>query len=235
MLADLLQYKILLGVPMSDVSKDVSLTQDLAFADGTIKRFLKRPYLEATAITEYLSGNGKPELVLRHYPVQKVEGVWVDPVGYGGQGPNPFGPATLYRQGIDWALTVDQADGTSQAGTLLRLTGGVLGPAADSTFWGGYGRGSLTMQMPPAWPGGMQNIKVQYTAGYLPLAVPPELKIACAELAAYFRRVKKLGGVPLQSEHLDDYSYTLGTQLLTKFPELGTIRAALLPFRAFSV
>ncbi len=217
---------------MSDVSKDVGLTQDLAFSEGVIKRFLKRPYLESTALTEYYSGQGKPDLVLNHYPVQSVQGVWCDPGGYAGQGTNqPFGPTTEYRAGLDYVLVPDQPDGTSKAGILKRMGGGPIGMAFDSPLWGGWGRGSLTAQLPPAWSAGTGNIKVAYTAGYVPEALPQELRLACCELAAYFKRIKKWGGVPFVSEHLDLYSYTFGTQPLNKFPELGSVRAALLPFR----
>lgn len=241
-LASLDQYLVLLGLDGQDTTAlNSGLVQDLTFADGVLRRWLKRPYIDGAPnapITEYYDGNGRPELPLRHYPVQSVAGVWVDPQGFYGKGPGtPFSSTFQFVEGVDFVARYDQSDGTSKSGCLIRLGGGGASLGAsmyDPWFWG-WGRGSLTVQLPPCWLPGYGNVKVQYTPGYTAATLPAELAGACCELAAYFRRTKKLGGVDLQSEGLADYHYQIGVQQLDSAPPLASVRQALTRFRAFDV
>lgn len=67
-LSTLAAFKINLGIEAGDTSQDDLLNQALGAADAALKRYCKRN-LEASVLTEYYSGTGSRNLVLRQRPV----------------------------------------------------------------------------------------------------------------------------------------------------------------------
>lgn len=67
-LSSLTAFKINLGVSASDTSQDDALNQALNAADAAVKRYCKRD-LEDSVYTEYYSGKGTRDLILRQRPV----------------------------------------------------------------------------------------------------------------------------------------------------------------------
>ena len=187
-LTTLSRLKLALGKTVTDSSEDDTLLTLLDAAEAAVARYLNRNLLQAT-YTEYFDGMGRQTLVLSHRPVVSVTGVWVDPVGYYGQSAGGFGTATLLTQGQDYAL---MAPGTNEKnpGTLRML----------SALWDGTGLSN--------WPQGQGNIKVTYVAGYT--QVPADVSQAVAMLVGQML-AQSANGLPLQSETLGEYSYTLLT------------------------
>ena len=187
-LTTLSRLKLALGKSVTDTSEDDRLLTLLDAAEAAVSRYLNRNLLQAT-YTEYLDGMGRPTLVLSHRPVVSVTGVWVDPVGYYGQSEGGFASSTALTQGQDWAL---MAPGTNEKnpGTLRML----------SALWDGTGLSN--------WPQGQGNVKVTYVAGYT--QVPADVSQAVAMIVG--QMIAQAGnGLPMQSETLGEYSYTLLT------------------------
>lgn len=187
-LTTLSRLKLALGKSVTDTSEDDKLLTLLDAAEAAVARYLNRNLLQAT-YTEYFDGMGRPTLVLSHRPVVSVTGVWVDPVGYYGQSAGGFAASTALTQGADFALI---APGTNEKnpGTLRML----------SALWDGTGLSN--------WPQGQGNIKVTYVAGYT--QVPADVSQAVAMIVG--QMIAQAGnGLPMQSETLGEYSYTLLT------------------------
>jgi hypothetical protein len=187
-LTTLTRLKLALGKSVSDTSEDDRLLTLLDAAEATVARYLNRNLLQAT-YTEYFSGTGRPSLVLSHRPVVSVTGVYIDPVGYYGQSVGGFAASTMLTQGQDYALTNPNA-GERNPGILQML----------SALWDGTGLSN--------WPQGQGNIKVVYVAGYT--QVPADVSQAVAMIVGQML-AQSDKGLPMQSETLGEYSYTLLT------------------------
>jgi len=146
--------------------------------------------------------------------------MWLDAGGFFGQGQQqqPGGPYSSVAQlqiGIDFVVEVDMPDlsgnlartvGLSKSGIVRRLGGGFTGTTI-SWPWE-WRKGTLTTRLPPAWPPGYGNLRVQYVAGYNTVTAPPavqpydampdELVYAENCIAAWIRVVTPFG-VPLDS------------------------------------
>lgn len=186
------------------------LTQLIAAASEAIKQVCKLR-LESQEHTEYYSGNGLPDLVLRQWPVTAVESVHVDPTGYAGQAAGAFPATTEWAQGENWMLVPDTTGGVSRRG-LLRVIAGTGNTVWLGMYpaWGVY-PGKLHAARRPCWPPGDGNIKVVYTAGYA--AVPADLQYACGYLVSEMVRNMPVGG-PLASESLGAYSYSIAQRAM---------------------
>jgi hypothetical protein len=225
-LSTLAAVKLLLGV--TDSSQDALLTQELTAADAAVKSYCKRDF-EQASYTDYLSGNNNRDLLLRQRPVQTIDSVYEDLTGYWGQGPNAFGPAMQLTPGIDWVFVRD-GNGVGESGLLRRIGGlGLIWP-----YYGFQQGGSLAGgPLGPIWRRGSGNVKVSYTAGYAPGAIPADLQQAVNSLTIWLNYTRKRGGYPAQSESLGDYSVSLAVQALSQgqIPEMGTIRQLLAKYR----
>lgn len=161
-----------------------------------IEEFLGRTLLR-TNYTEILSGNGTQEITLKNRPVL-VTGLTVlqDDQSYWGQAPNAFDPvANLLVQGVDYGLKVDQPDGTSRCGILVRLQRVWTRPPV---YRGGV--------IDPTYQQGSGNIQVQYTAGYA--TIPLDIQQACMSLCAVVKSRARLGEA-FEQESRENYSYRL--------------------------
>jgi hypothetical protein len=144
--------------------------------------------------------------------------VWSDDTGYWGQSSQAFSNQTYLTPGVDYALDVDQPDGTSRSGLLYRIGGNWSEPWV-------YQGGVISPFLGPA----SGNLKVVYTAGYK--TVPAQLTMAANTLIGRMIGVLPQGAA-LGSESVKDYSYTLAaaraglmtpevTEVLAKFMDLA--------------
>ena len=199
-LADLKTY---LGI--TDTSEDDLLNLLIADADAAILGYIGRT-IESATLTEYYSGDGTQMLVLQQRPVTAVTSANVDDGGYAGQASGAFPVATAWTAGEDFFIRT-VVENESNTGELVAIKGpGTFTGDREPRTWG-------------EWPLGTGNIKVVYTAGYA--TVPSDLAGACRILAAWMRASRE-NGMPVKSEKLGAYSYTLLED--TGIPELSTIR-----------
>lgn len=135
--------------------------------------------IESAAATEYYDGSGREALALRRRPVTAVASVYLDSDGVYGQQSGAFASDTLLTVGDDYGTRNLEENERNPA--LLVRRGGV-------------------------WPVGAGNIKVTYTAGYT--TVPADIALAVHMTCAVIRE-SKTNGLPMQSETLGRYSYSL--------------------------
>lgn len=199
-------------------------------ASKAIKNYTKRE-LERATYTEYYSGNGMQDLVLRQTPVISITSFYLDSNGYWGQGASSFGAASLLTEGTQYALVRDEGS-QSNRGLVRRIGGGGAGVFAGWNPEVIFG-GKLSASRLPTWPKGMGNIKVVYVAGYSP--VPADLQYACNMLVCWMARSQPLGG-PTTSEGWEGYSYSLASSASAgTIPELGSVGLTLRSYRESSI
>jgi hypothetical protein len=190
-----------------------------------VKSYCKRDFEPAT-YTEYLQGNGRKELVLRHRPVTAVTSVHLDWDGNADQNPEgSFEAASLLTAGKDYFLNLDGSwggDPVSFSGLLVRVRN-VWPEVQRQWYWT-----KLSPETGPA-PG---SIRVIYTAGYDP--APEDLQYAVVFLVQAMRKDLPVGG-NLESEKIGDYSYKLRFPFPGELPELGTVRQILSTYRETSL
>jgi hypothetical protein len=198
MLTTLEAVKTHLGMASEDTTLDPQLNQLLAAVDAAIKKQLKQNFEEDT-YTEFYDGTGSERLYLRQTPVQSTGlTVYEDSNGNYGQTSGAFAASTLLTLGTDYVLAVDQPDGTSLQGVLVRLYG----------VWSGrtlYGPKELTGSPSDA----LGSIKVTYTAGYE--TIPYDLAT---------------DGQAMRSENYDYYGYTRAAMSELAKGDLGTLGTA---------
>lgn len=166
--------------------------------------------------------------------------LWYDPNGYYGDGigsdpAGPFGPATLLRQGLDFALQRDNPNdisgNVSKSSKLicLGIGSGLVGMVGTAGFYGGFwgdgvmmggvGRGGLSARLPPLWPRYPQGaVKAVYAAGLgagasapnglMPSSttIPSDLTMATALLGVWMWRNADTGGMLVPNESYQGYS-----------------------------
>lgn len=199
MLATLADVKLALGV--TGTADDPRLGLLAGAADRWVKNYCGREFESARA-TEYYSGTGNRVLVLRRRPVTLVHGVLEKRDGNFGETAavdGGFDAATdTLTAGVQYALWRATTT-TAPAGLLVRL--GTNWPLVTSA-----NRVGLVSQEGGPLYG---NVRVDYTAGYAPLAVPEDLKVAVAMVAAHWARAAPYGGAAPQKEELGRWSYEL--------------------------
>lgn len=228
---------------------DERFAQFLEAAEVAIKRYCHRDFeqvdypgaaLGGPGDSGYYDGTGTQELLLRQTPVHGgTVVVHQDAGGYYGAGANAFPATTLLTEGTDYVLKRD-GDGANQSasGILLRLGGASTAGIGTGEPWPPYTwnrAGSLAGRSPALWPRGIGNLRIHYRAGFPPDSIPADLLEAVHQLAAWMMRSGHLGGVPLQSESLGNYSYSVAQNALQSIPELGTSRQLLSRFRRLEI
>lgn len=191
--------RVHMGIAAADTSIDAWLNQVIPQVDLAIRNELGREVIEYRAgIVEYLDGNGLQNLYLRHTPVQSITEVRLDHAGYAGQGAG-FGSTTVLTAGTDYYLRKDDVNGWSRAGTLVRIN--AVWPRRNVRTQG---------QLTGGWVPGQGNVMVTYVAGYTSSAnaAPADLTLAANQVIAQLRS-RRTTGMPLQSESLGEYSYSL--------------------------
>jgi hypothetical protein len=153
--------------------------------------------------TEFLKGNGTQKIVLSQGPVWSITSLYFDPKGYWGYAPGSFGPDKLLAEGVDYALSRDQPDGSSVSRIVYRINGLWCQHKAKVNPFGGQ---SLIAAVPQAPTG---NIEVTYTAGYE--TIPGAVKLATETAVARLWQSGNFGSV-FTGESYEDYSYTLAAK-----------------------
>lgn len=213
MLSTLDAVKNQAGICLSDTSQDAQLSAILAGVSAMVTRMLGRN-IEQETYTEYYSGDGSSELLLRQYPVQSITSLAVDGSGYWGYGTNAF--ATNLVAGTDYALArSSSAEGSP--GIVYRIGGVWPQPAR-------YEDAYLAAQ-----PGvDIGNIKVVYVAGFA--TVPADIQMAVNSLVMRVMAMSS-SGMGISSAAYEDASASYMT------PEdsaklFGSIESALRPYKS---
>lgn len=193
-LVTLASMKTALEFPTADTSRDAVLSLLITEVSALVEEYCGRTFGQQT-ITEFYSGDNTPVLVLNQRPVSAVVSVWEDDEGYWGQGGDPFNADHLLVAGENYALQVDQPDGSSRCGLLHRVNGSWSRPAKVDA-------GNLSARAPY----GTGNVKVRYTAGSA--AVPGAVQLAVRITVSRYLQSLKHGGL-VQAESYEDYSYAL--------------------------
>lgn len=217
-LVSLPRVKDFLGLPQDDTSQDVQLTALKSAAEAVVREYVGRNLTQAS-YTEFYPGNGQRALVLRHRPVTAVASIHLDNTGYFGRNPDgAFDPtASLLADGRDYVLDWDVDAGHSRTGIVWRL----------GTSWAEVPRQYYPRYVTQETGIAVGNIKVTYTAGFAPGAVPQDLQYAVCFLASYMKRTVE-AGAHLHAERLGDYSYELVPPRWDRqIPELGTTASLL--------
>jgi hypothetical protein len=214
----------LLSVPLLKKQPTEFLSLLLTGASRLIVTHCKHELEQATYV-EYGSGDDRPDLILRQWPVGSVTEVRLDPAGCWGQNASGFPASSVLTAGTDYGLVYDSGT-TSKRGILRRVGGSSVGwplgwPQAT-------GQGKLGGRLLPGWPRGDGNIRVTYVAGYA--TIPDDLQLACVEMVAWLARNVPVGASVTQ-ESLGSYSYGLGSQMIGTAPELGTVKSLLVAYR----
>lgn len=188
----LADVKNFLGIAVTDTTEDTLLNLVIPTATAAVEAYLCR-LIGSNTYTEYYSSNNKPFFSLNQRPVTAITNLWLDNGAYWGQSSNPFASNTLLVQGVDYALFIDQPDGSSRSGLVENV-----GQGTWNAPWA-YTPGIISPLVAPP----IGNIKVQYTAGYA--TIPGNVLLACYMAVA---RIRNMGayGQAISSERYEEYS-----------------------------
>ncbi len=167
-------------------------------ASRIIDEFLGRQVPELKSRTEYYLGTGTQKLLLRQRPVFTSPAIQVfrDETGYWGSSSGSFSiPDSTLTYGEDFALQIDQEDGSSRSGILYKINGIWERPSVRM-------RGFLSPFIGTA----NGNVKVVYTAGYTMDTLPSPIRFACNLLVARMRHLFPWG-METNSENYSEVSY----------------------------
>lgn len=193
---DLRELKTALDINPNHTAEDKKLNFFLEQASEWIGEYLGRPGFDYQSRTEYYNGTGTQQLLLRSRPVYTTPTIQVyyDSSGFYGSTSGSFNSNNAFTYGVDFCLKIDQADGTSRSGILVRINNLWPKPSARQV-------GLLS----PFISTGFGTIKVVYTAGYTVDTLPASFRLACNLLISKMRYVFPLG-VELSAESYEDRS-----------------------------
>lgn len=155
--------------------------------------------------------------------------VWMDPSGYAGQTPNGFNDRTMLVLGSTFIVDIDR-ENKSNSGLLRRIGGQGMG--FPGFYPENFFSGKLGAYRVPCWPRGVNNVKIQYSAGYSKDHIPYDLQYCATMLVAYMARNLPKGS-PLSSENLGGYSFSVLSGS-NDIPEIGAIQRTLARYRETS-
>ncbi len=218
--SDLSVLKAVLEIDDCDKSEDKRLLFFLEWASRWIEELLDRPGFSYALRTEYLDGNGSPNLLLKFRPVYPTPPILVyyDSSGNFASASGTFDPSTTaFTYGTDFCLRIDQQDGTSRSGILYRIN--ALWPRAYKRQ-GGY--------LSPFQVDNLGCVKVVYYAGYTVDNLPSPIRMACTTLIGKMRNFFPLG-MEVGNEGYKDRS--LGYLMTNRDYLLNTVKDMLLNYR----
>lgn len=183
LLSDIQELKSYLDIGTSDTSEDKKILLFAEAATSLIEEFVGRP-LAKEARTEFYQGTNTQFLPLRSRPVftSPTIQVWSDDGGFWGSASGAFASTTALVYGTDFAINLDEPDGTSRSGLLIRLNGFWSRPFAR--------RAGL---ISPYIDHAQGNLKVTYTAGYTVDTLPAAFRLATNLLVARLKFLMPLG------------------------------------------
>ncbi len=203
LLTDIRELKTILDIDPDNKAEDVKLNFLVEQASKLIEEYLNRPGLSFNSRTEYYNGTGSQNLLLRSRPVYTDPPiqVFVDEGGFYGSTSGSFDPQQCQLfYGQDFCLKIDQDNGTSRSGILVRL----------HAFWPRPGvrqQGYLSPFIGTSYGA----IKIIYSAGYTVDDLPAPFRLACNTLVARMRYLLPLA-MELKSESYEDRAITVATE-----------------------
>lgn len=193
--SDLREVKTLLEIDPGDTSEDLKIGFLVNQAASLIDDFLGRG-ITFRSRTEYYNGTGTQKLNLRARPVYTTPTIqcWEDSGGFYGQPSDAFDSDSELTYGDDFVLWVDQDDGTSRSGILIRR----------QDYWE---RPRIREQglLYPFIGQALGSIKVTYSAGYYVDNLPWSFRLASDLLIGKLRYIIPLG-MELGSESYEERS-----------------------------
>ena len=194
-------------------------------ASSWIEELLGRTDLvEKKSRTEYYNGTGTQRLLLNARPVflSPAPVVLVDQDGgFFGSPDDSFdatGDVIEYGASGGWCLDIDQPDGTSRSGALVRI-----GAYWPKPFF------RQTGLLSPFLGKAAGNIKITYTGGYTVESLPSTLRLACNLLVARLKNWFPLG----QQLTSESYEERHIAYLPYKKNIIGDLKPMLYPYRSW--
>lgn len=200
LLSSLSELKKILSIDPANDAEDAALLFYLEYASAWIAELLNRPGLFLKLRTEVYSGTNTQRLLLRSRPVYTTPTIQVyyDSQAYYGAASGAWqGNNEQLNWGSDFTLQVDQEDGSSRSGILIRINN------VWPKFWARQA-GWLTPFVIPD----IGSIKVIYLGGYTVDQLPATLRFACNQLAAKIRYLMPLG-VMLSAESYEERNISI--------------------------
>lgn len=199
---DLRELKSELEIDLEDTSEDKRLNFLNTYASAWIEEYVNRPGLSYASRTEYYGGSGTQTLKLNSRPVYTTPGIQVfyDSNGFFGASSGAFtGENAQLTYGVDFALQIDQPNGTSRCGLLVNMKDYWQKPWVRQ-------RGYLS-----PFPGkGFGNYKVIYTAGFTVDTLPEVFRTACLLLISRLRFIMPLA-MELTGDSYEEKSISIVT------------------------
>ena len=219
--SDIQEIKTILEIDPDNHAEDLKLSFFNQFAGTIIEELLDRQLFRRSR-TEYYGGSGTQKLLLRARPVltSPTIQVFVDEGGFWGAASGAFGTNSELTYGADFSLWIDQDNGTSRCGILLRNR--ALWPIRSVRQQG---------FLSPFVTEGFGNIKVVYTGGYTLDGLPHDIRWAADLLITRMRHLMPLG-LELNSENYEDRSISWGAE--RKHYLMALVRPHLLRYRNWS-
>lgn len=174
----------------AQTSEDAKLLLYAEWATNIINTYLNRAAdgIDYKTRTQYYRGSGTQKLLLRNRPVFRAPpspfstmSVIVDNGGYYGTATDAFTNDAL-TYGVDYTLQVDQDDGSSRSGILIRL----------NNYWN---KPQVRQQglLSPFIGHDTGSIKIVYTAGYTLDTLPAAFRMAVAVVITQLKILFPLG------------------------------------------
>lgn len=199
-LTDLRELKVWLDIDPANTSEDKKLNFYIELATQWIEEILDRPGLFFASRTEYYKGTNTQKLLLNSRPVYTTPTIQVneDEAGYYGAPTGSFASTTALTYGDDFCLQIDQANGTSRSGILIRRND--VWPRPTNRM-----RGLLA----PFIGEDFGSIKITYSGGYTVDDLPSQFRAATTLLVANLRQLLPLGQ-PIQAESYEERAISYG-------------------------
>ena len=216
---DLRELKIYLEIDPNNHNEDKVLSLLIDHASSWIEELLGRKIFYQSR-TEYYNGTGTQKLLLKVRPVFTTPTiqVYVDSAGYFGSASGAFDSSTTaLTYGTDFCLQVDQDNGTSRSGILIRI----------NNYWQKRPMREVGYLSPYVGPS-FGSIKIVYTAGWTIDSMPGAFRMAVNLLVARMRYILPLG-LELNSESYEERSISIVTSEKDKLITL--VKPIIMPFR----
>jgi len=190
-ITDLREIKTVLDMDPSNTAQDAKLLLYAEWATNIINTYLGRAAngIDYKSRTQYYLGTGTQKLLLRNRPVYpspsgsySALAVYVDQGGYFGTASGAFDSTTLLTYGTDYTLQIDQDDGSSRSGILIRV----------SNYWPKPTVRQQGLLSPFIGPD-TGSIKVIYTAGWTLDTLPAAFRMAANMVISQLNLLFPLG------------------------------------------
>lgn len=193
-LNDINEMKGQLGIALTNNFENKGINFWIEYASGIIEEYIARGDLSRQERTEYKDGNNQEFLVMDHRPIYSITNIWESQSGNFGFTSGSFSDETLLVSGSDYALKIDQPDGSSRCGMIVKINNRWL--SKPTRF-----RGYLSTSLQP----NRGSIKVVYDAGYTIDNLPSPFRVACVLLVAKIRHILPFG-LEIGSESYEERS-----------------------------